>query len=316
MKNITLKDIAKEVNITVNSVSRALNDSNEISEATKIKVREVAAKLGYIKNDVASSLRNGKTNVIAVVFDNMINPYFSIMTELLQKEFNSIKYNIMIFTSLDKYLSYNTLCSIIARKVDGIITFIELDDFACELVDKKNIPLILLGRKSKNLAIDTFTTNDFKGGYLACEYLINKGCTNIGYLGAKFDIECSKRRLKGFQQCLIDYNYDIDEENFLFVELGKKVSELELLRLTSLDGIFCYNDMLGYELYFYGLYHTEICGFDNLQEYLFTSKVFSSISNDKILIVSEVCNRMMEKINNKTSVKSIQYEYDVWLEEK
>ena len=80
MKRVTLKDIARETGLTVNSVSHALNDKSDISPATKERVAEAAKRLGYVPNLASSALKKGKSRTLAIVFDNLFNPYYNIMT--------------------------------------------------------------------------------------------------------------------------------------------------------------------------------------------------------------------------------------------
>lgn len=303
-QNVTLKDIAEEVGITTNSVSRALKNSKEISESTKEKVREVANKLGYVPNTVASSLRNGKTNVIAIVFDNMINPYFNIMTEKIQKRLMQEGYDVMIFTSFDSMLNIRDYNKIKMRKVDGIITFIEPSKEVIYASTKAKIPLILLGRLIEDNSIDTIVTDDIKGGYLACEALLQKGCKRLAYVGAKDNVECSKRRLKGFKQCLFDHQMDLDESLIYLTELGETISKEVLENFKNqADGIFCFNDVFGIDFYSYlGSSNISIIGYDNIQEQLFASKILTTISSNKEDITSYVVKRMLEKIAGDDSI--------------
>ena len=83
VKRCTLKDIANATGLTVNSVSHALRDMGDISAETKLRVAEAAKRLGYVPNLAASQIRSGKSLTVAIVFDNLFNPYYNIMTHYL-----------------------------------------------------------------------------------------------------------------------------------------------------------------------------------------------------------------------------------------
>ena len=111
---VKLKDIAEKANISINSVSKALKNSPKISEATKLKVKKIAKELGYIPDVHAQSLRHGSLNVIAVIYDNLINPYYSSMIAILNEEFkkqlkeNRISINVypLVIVELDTLIAF------------------------------------------------------------------------------------------------------------------------------------------------------------------------------------------------------------------
>lgn len=103
--NVRLIDIAREVGCTVNTVSRALRNKDDISEKTKKKVREVANRLGYIPNSIASSLRSGLSYTVAIIFENLINPYYMIMTDKLHRRLEELGYATLIFAVHDYTLN-------------------------------------------------------------------------------------------------------------------------------------------------------------------------------------------------------------------
>ena len=115
--------------LTINTVSRALKDKNDISEATKTQVKRIAYQMGYIPDTLASSLRSGVTKTIGVMFDNIANPYFVIMTDLLHQVLKHDGYEMMIYTNSGDHAqldveNFNLMAS---RRLDGIVTFLKTD---------------------------------------------------------------------------------------------------------------------------------------------------------------------------------------------
>ena len=296
---VTLGDIAKIVGISKNSVSRALNDSNEISEATKVKVKKVAKDLGYVRNRAAKTLRSGKSNLVGIVFDDMLNPYFSTMSKLLRNKLLNKNYDSLIFTTDSTELDLKLFNIIISKNVDAIISFIKPSLESMKLSKKYQVPIICLGRKTSSGIADTFITNDVLGGKLAFNYLYNKNCKKIGYMGPVSKVETSIRRLNGFKVAAKEKNLEIKEEDIFIVALGKKIPEhyFESI-MKNYDGIFCYNDLIAYDLLLNTNNKINIVGFDNIQEGMFTGLTLTTISSDKDKITTDVVTRVIERINN------------------
>lgn len=313
---VTLGDIAKVVGISKNSVSRALNDSSEISEKTKIKVKKVAIDLGYVGNRAAKTLRLGKSNLVGIVFDDMVNPYFTTMSKLLRNKLEQKNYDSLIFTTESPELDEKIFKMILSRNVDAIISFIKPSEVTVNLSKKYEIPIICLGRNSSRNLVDTFITNDVLGGKLAFEMLFNKNCKKIGYIGPVSTVETSIRRLNGFKNAAKDHELEIKNEDIFTVTLGEKIPfDYFNTILKSYDGIFCYNDLIAYDLLLNTNNQIELVGYDNIQEGLFTGITLSTISSDKDLITTDVVDRVINRIN-KFDLELIIKSYDVLLVEK
>jgi len=135
-RNVRLIDIATALELTVNTVSRALRDKSDIGEETKELVKKTALEMGYIPNTIASSLRKGSSRTIAIVFDNLTNPYFMIMADKIHRRLGPMNYATMIFAGSNGQLGPEELIPIVSRKVDGILTFLEPTIKALDLLGK------------------------------------------------------------------------------------------------------------------------------------------------------------------------------------
>lgn len=244
-KNVTLKNIAESVGLSVNSVSRALRDCDDISETTKELVRQKALELGYVPNSVASSLRNGKTNLCMVVFDNLINPYFNIMANYIEKELKSYGYDMMIYTADNVLLDASGIQKIISRQGDAVLTFLAPTREALELSRQNGVPMILLGRDTIGFTMDVILTDDCHGGYLAVERLIASGAKKLAYIGSKPAIECSDRRFLGASRCAAEHGLDCMRLDLTFGEAGA-TNKLDDLLSNKPDGLFVFNDQLAF----------------------------------------------------------------------
>jgi len=237
-KRISLKTIAYELGISVNTVSRALRDCADISEATKQKVRKVAIELGYLPNSLVYSINNGKTKSVALVINNVRNYYFSIINDKLLYYLRAEGYLANIICLYGNDFDAAVVKECLYQRVDTIITFVEPTKEALELVSMNHLPLIVCGRKVSKKHCDSLYTDDIKGGALAADYLLRKGARNFVYVAVRGS-ECSVRRFEGFKRRLaaIDPSYSVKKINI--EDFDGRIDEIcHTLNL----GIFAYND--------------------------------------------------------------------------
>jgi LacI family transcriptional regulator len=298
-KRVLLKDIAKASNLTINTVSRALKNKGDISVATKEYVQKLALDMGYIPDVVASSLRSGYTKTIGVMFDNIANPYYMIMTNLIHHELKKDGYDMMIFTASGDHAKFDmdSFHKIISRRIDGIISFLKPTDEVVKAIKANQVPFVILGREGDDIGIDSVYTNDLLGGYLIGEYLYHKGHRNIGYIGAPKDILCSVKRLEGLRKFLTEQKIESKQEVSKFLmhgdlSLEKMIDELLNEKVTA---IFCFNDTMAYEtmtlLNQRGLRVPEdlaIAGYDNLEEYIHLPVYLTTIDSNKQELTQKV----------------------------
>lgn len=236
--NINLKDIAYALDVSVNSVSRALRDCSDISETLKDQVRSKALELGYTSTKY--DLKKGKAYSVALIFNNLRNQYFIVLADKIVKALAKEGFDFFILPIEEESVKVTeeVIKKCINKKVDAIISFNEVNKKASQLAKLNSLPILLLGRIPKDDYIDAIFTNDFEGGKLVAEYLIKEGCKKICYI-YKSSSEASLRRQEGFLTMLELKNFS----NFILIdekELGKKA--LSIFD-EGCDGIFAYNDV-------------------------------------------------------------------------
>lgn len=310
-ERVTLKEIADKVGIAVNSVSRALKGCDNISKETQKRVREVADELGYIPNIRASSLRNGNSKVIAIVYDYFINPYYSIMTYMLDEMLSKENYRSMIFIDInvETVLSRKVAEEIISYGVSGVITFLKPSQSAEKLFSNFGIPHVLIGRNGADINVDSVYSDDFKGGYLAGKALIGDQRKNICYLGTKESVDCNIQRYNGYKAALQEAGLTLNENLVKMTsnaETGDELVKQIIEKNTKFDGIFCFSDLIAFEVIDYLLSNgfkipsdVGIVGFDNIQQELKLPFRLSTIETNKRKIVEEALKIIFTKINNK-----------------
>ncbi|WP_409291375.1 LacI family DNA-binding transcriptional regulator [Peribacillus sp. SCS-37] len=246
----TIKDVAREANVSIATVSRILNGQPGYSKKTKEKVLRVIEEMGYHPNAVARGLINKRTHTIGVMF-----PYLtgSLVTELLRgiesaasRHGSSI---IVCHTGSDREKTKKYLKVLNEKRVDGIIFTSEvLEDEFHSYIDKMNVPLVLLSTKSDNFSAPYVRVNDEAAAYSAAEYLIKQGHTKLGMIsGREEDIIAGQPRINGFLKALKDYGISLKEGNVICTEgFGFPEGITGLKRLLENDpgvtGIFAASD--------------------------------------------------------------------------
>jgi LacI family transcriptional regulator len=308
-KRVLLKDIAKASNLTINTVSRALKNKDDISVATREYVQKLALEMGYIPDVVASSLRSGYTKTIGIMFDNIANPYYMIMTNLIHQELKKDGYEMMIFTASGDRAKFDmdSFHKIISRRIDGIISFLKPTDEVVKAIKANRVPFVILGREGDDIGIDSIYTNDLLGGYQIGEYLFNKGHQKIGYIGAPKDILCSVKRLEGLRKYLNEQNIENKNEYNRFLIHGDLSLEEMINDLLSKEvtAIFCFNDTMAYEaitlLNSKGLKVPEdiaVAGYDNLEEYIHLPVYLTTIDSNKQELTQKVIQTLKMRMSS------------------
>ena len=316
-KRVTIKDIARETGFTAQAVSRALRDKADISEKTKEVIRQAAERLGYIKNTLATNLRSGQTNTVAIVYDNITNPYFSMMTRYLQYYLRSKGYVLLIFTADSYFLDLATFNNIMSCNVAGIISFLDVDQNIAQFAKQHDMPIVVLGRKSID-DVSWITTAEEKGGSIAAKYLLENGCKNLLHITYSLKMVCGKERYDGFLEEI--RKAGVNDNHIILLERERLLSVLpNYLRENKIDGIFAFNDMLAYEtlniLKKEKISGVRVVGFDNIQEMFHFPVSITTIGGDKKAMAQTTADVLLEKIENKDTL-SYHHIFDVFLSEE
>ena len=190
---VTLKDVANECGYTANTVSRAMRNDPRLPEVTRQTIREAATRLGYIPNKMASSLRSGKSHVIAVIVNDLHNQHFCQMLGKMDAELQSAGYSLLILCmQLNEELAQQLINTAISLSVDGILYFPHLrSQTPIQSMLDSHIPFVLLDRRVEDFTVDTVRCDDENGGYIAGNYLAGLGHRKYLYLSG-LDISSSQ----------------------------------------------------------------------------------------------------------------------------
>lgn len=234
----TLKQIAKELNVSVSTVSKALNDSPEISEQTKIKIKEYAKLKNYKPNVIGLNLKNRKTKTIGVIIPNILNSFFAKVFSGIEKVADEKGYNVITCISnesLEKEI--HTLDMLSNGTIDGFILSVSVEAQSkqeyrhfTEIIND-GTPIVMFDRIADGVECDKVVVDDFDSAYNSTQYLIDLGCKNIALLSSVDNLSVGKLRAEGYLKALEVNNFPINKKIILRTE-----SEEELK--SKVDSVF------------------------------------------------------------------------------
>lgn len=308
---VTIKDVARIAMVTPQTVSRALRDAPDIAESTKTRVLEIASNLNYVKNSTASALRRGSTRLIGIIYDNLINLYFSVMTDFIQFCLKERGYSMLTISVRSFHLNEEAYMAAVSHNVDGIISFLEPDEELTELIKSYNVPVLLFGRRTNVKRIDCIHTDDEEGGRLAAARLADDGCKNAVCITEALELTCAYDRYHGFEEEL--KRRGISKPRIVNPNVpGLKQQLLSLMKSPEgfPDGIFCFNDMLAFEtLYFIeknNLPSVKVIGYDNVQQEIHIPRRLTTVGTDKLALAKRATEMIISKVETGDTNRAIE----------
>lgn len=251
-EHVTLKDIAKKLNLSVSTVSRALSDIPLIKEETRKKVILAAKEMDYHPNLFAKFLKTKFSNTIGVVVPDLEMHFFSSCISGMQKTCLENGYNLIICQSNEslKQEKFN-IKTLLDSRVDGILISLsrETNSFDhLEQLKNHQVPFVFFDRVRENGQNSQVVINDAESSFEATEYLIQKGYKKIAFLCGPKILSICKNRLSGYQNALGNYDMDFNSDWVLESDLSRKSTEAcvdSYLKLKDRpDAILAINDMV------------------------------------------------------------------------
>ena len=257
MPNVNLKTLARQLNLSVSTVSKALNNSHEISAETKRRVVEAAKAAGYKPNPYAGFLRNQKSKTIALVVPELTNNFFVQAIYGAQTVAIEKGYHVLIYVTNDDFLlEEKILKDLQAGRVEGVIMSLSGTTFSyTHLTELMNcqVPIVLFDRISSEVKTTTITTDDYESGFRATNHLIEKGCRDIAFLSIFKNLSIVNKRLEGFADALKKYNLPLNKKRVINCgnnELKNTQTISQLLQSKNKpDGVFASVEKLALSTY-------------------------------------------------------------------
>lgn len=250
-KRLTIKDLAKVLNLSSSTISRVLSNNPRISEATKKLVNDKVKELGFSLDPIASSFRSKKTKSIGVVAPRIDVDFHSKVISGIEDYASALGYQITIFQSKDSFNKEKEIVKLLETSLAaGIILCPSLET---EKVDhlkkvlKSNIPLVLYDRPLDNLETNIVCINDFQASYQATKHLLDIGCKRIAHISGNLNVNIFQKRFDGYRTALLESGIDYEDnllqqtQNMTYREGLLAADKLAKLQ-PPIDGIVCAND--------------------------------------------------------------------------
>ncbi len=234
---VTIKDIAKRLKISVSTVSRALRGSTDISDETRRLVLSVAQEVAYSPNPIALSLRDKKTKVIGVIVQEIANNYCAAVIAGIEDIAFKMGYNVLISQSHEKIdievLNTRLLAS---RRIDGLLITISNEtnnvDHLREMIER-GIPVVMFDRVSNDLKTHKVVVDDYKGAFDATSHLIEQGYKRIAHLTISKQLTITQNRLNGYLDALKAHKIPIKKEWIVYCNFGEENMKKEIIKLVQ-----------------------------------------------------------------------------------
>lgn len=254
----TLKELSKLLNISISTVSKALNDSHEISDTTKKRVNELAEKLNYRPNRIAQQLKNNKTKTIGVILPTVTNPFFAEVLHGIEMAATDNDYDIIVCLSNETLNKEKRSLELLSNgSVDGFIMAVAREGQVKQeinhiqaIIDSK-IPVLMFDRVVNEIKCDKVIVDDFQSVYETTEYLIKKeGRKNILLVSNIEELSVGKLRVKGYTKALEEHNLKpnilkldnaLDVEESIYNYLNKNTEIDAIISIDHITGIVAIN---------------------------------------------------------------------------
>lgn len=309
---LTIKDIAKDLNISPSTVSRALKDNPDISIETRKLVQDYAKKHKYKPNALALSLRTQHNNIIGVIVPELANHFFSGVLSGMETVAEERDYHVIVCQSLEDYRKeVRNVQTLIKARVCGVLisqakTTTKYDHFQ-ELIDN-GIPVIFFDRICTGIDSDKVVVDDYSGTFTAVEYMIKTGCKRIAFFSAPLHLEISKNRKNGYLDALRKYHLPVEDDLIGIADtkpLGYEKALAILKKPNRPDAFMAMNDYTASGILFaakeLGIKVPEelsICGFSNSNISQDTDPMLTTMDQHPQQVGTEAMTLILEKIEN------------------
>lgn len=310
---LTMKDIARELGVSVATVSRALQNSPHISAERRAAVQNYAREHNFVPNVIAGSLRHSRVHavkVIGVIIPEFTHYYFSSILTGIEQEASARGYRIMVALSAEQYEREVRICqSFHEHKVCGIIVSQAKDTHRYEhfqrLIDS-GMPIVFYDRICTGVNASRVVVDDYMGAFNAVTHLISTGCRRIAFYGSSMTLEISKNRYNGYKDALLKNGLPFDERLTRFCDnrVDAEMITPEMLEMDDRpDGFFAVNDDTAIGILYtakrMGLRvpgDVSICGFTNGQRAIACDPMLTTVEQRGVKVGEEAADILIGQV--------------------
>ncbi|WP_345952916.1 LacI family DNA-binding transcriptional regulator [Mucilaginibacter sp. PAMB04168] len=250
-KEVTIYDIAKQLNLSAATVSRALANHSSVGQISKSRVQKMARQMGYRTNFLASNLRKQRSNTIGVIVPRLNSCFISDVIAGIEQTIYQANYNLIISQSLETLdKEIKNAESMYKNRVDGLLASLsnetrDIDHF--NMYSKRNIPVVFFDKTPANSNFTTVSTNNIKAAYHITQHLIEQGCRRIVHVTSNKIHSVYIDRFKGYRQALSDNHIPYEPQMVVTTSLNAPdpiaIIDRTLALSKQADAIFATNDL-------------------------------------------------------------------------
>jgi LacI family transcriptional regulator len=317
----TMKDIAKLAKVSTSTVSHVINKTRFVSEDIATRVTQAAKSLNYHAPSVlARSLKTNRTNTIGLVMSNATNPFFSEVVKGVERSCYQAGYNLILcHTEGSLARVQHSIDTLIQRKVDGLILLCaeEIDEANFDTLERLNeLPLVMMDWSFNALNCDKIQDNSRVGGYLAAQFLIDKGHTQIGFISGPHSKYQTQMRFEGFSDAMQKANLPI-EQKWLYEGDFECESGYQALITLAKQGelpsaFFVANDMMAmgminaaHELGIKIPEQLSLIGYDDILIAKYMTPALTTVHQPKFRLGKAAVDALINRINNANTKASL-----------
>ncbi len=316
-RKITLKHIARELDVSISTVSKALKNSGEISRDTKDKIQAFAKLHNYKPNNIAISLKNKRTKNIGVIIPDIVHHFFTTVFRGIEHYANQHGYNVIVCVSDESFDREVINMEMLANgSIDGFImalageTQIKNDFNHLREVTEQGIPLVLFDRVTDEIKCDKVVLNDAQIAYKATMSLIANNRRKIALLTTDNFFSVSNSREQGYRKALTKNNITIDEKLILRLPYNEDIEAIEpFLRENEIDAVLSVNEIFAIHCMSVAQRLGHVIP-DDISVIGFTDGILSKYANPKLTTIAQHGDKMGE-MAAKLLIEKIENDFDV-----
>jgi LacI family transcriptional regulator len=251
-KKVTLKQIAKELDVSISTVSKSLRDSHEISEDTRLKVQAFAKLYNYKPNNIALSLKNKKTKTIGIIIPEIVHHFFATVISGIEQVANENGYNVIVCLSDESFDKEVINMELLANgSTDGFIMSLSKEtqqkrDFHhIQEIISQGMPVVMFDRVTNDVFCDKVIIDDQEAAYNAVQFFIDSGFKKIGLITTVDYVSVGKLRTDGYKKALLSNGISVHEDLIVKIEdIDNCAVKIEnLIKNIKCDAIFAVNEL-------------------------------------------------------------------------
>ena len=316
-RRISLKDLAKELNVSIATVSRALRGSHEVGEEMTRKVKELAQKLNYRPNPFAQSLRKEAPRIIGVIVPNLVTHYYASVLDGIEEYASLNGYSVISANSHENHeIEKKAIDNFISMHVEGIIACLAQDtvDYShFEEIHEMGLPLVFFARTCLADKFSQVVANGDEAAYEATQHLIKSGSRRIAFIGGPNHLDMVRRRKHGYLEALKEAKIPIDRSLVACDKIDFNLAREKTINLLNSenrpDAILAFNDIITYAAFdaikSVGLRIPDdvaIIGFTDGDSAAFVTPRLSAIMDQAHVQGVKACELLLRNINGDTKI--------------